>query len=105
VAKYNSITSDPSRAYSRYASVSFDLANTVDYDVKANTTLFDRTTVARVCMIRSTMPIYVKLNSTDDDPIEFFSNDGFNFGLLPVENIFITAAEEAHIRIVTIGYN
>ena len=104
-APYNMISSDPSRSYSRYASISIDLSNVVDYDIKANTALFNRIKVARVCMIRTTAPIYVKFNSTDDDPIEFFSEDGFNFGLLPIENIFITAASSAHIRIVTIGYN
>lgn len=102
---YNMISSDPSRAYSRYGSISIDLNNVVDYNIRENTALFDKVKVARVCMIRTTAPIYVKFNSTDDDPIEFFSQDGFNFGLLPIENIFITAASTSHIRVVIIGYN
>lgn len=102
---YNMVSSDPSRAYSRYGSISIDLQNVVDYDIKANTALFDKVNVGRVCMIRTTAPIFVKLNSTDDDPIEFFSQDGFNFGLLPIENLFITAASATHLRIIIIGYN
>ena len=103
--RYNRISSDPSRAFTRYASISIDLSNIVDYNIKENTTLFDKIKVARVCSIRTTAPIYVKLNTTEADPIEFFSNDGFNFGLLPIENIFITAASPTHIRIIIIGYN
>jgi len=105
MTRYNMISSDPSRAYSGYAATSVDLENVVDYDLKDNTTLFDSVGVARICIIKTTAPVYVKFNSTDNDPIEFFSNDGFSFGLLPIENIYITAALLAHVRVIIIGYN
>jgi hypothetical protein len=103
---YNKITSDLARAHVRYASVSITLAeDVIDWSIKDHTTLFDKMAVGREIVLRNTAPIFVRLNSATNDVIELFEYEGLNIVGYPVEDIFISGASGAVIRVLILGYN
>jgi hypothetical protein len=103
---YNKITSDYARAHVRYASVSITLAeDVIDWSLRENTTLFDRMNVGREIVLRNTAPVFVRLNSAFNDVIELFEYEGLNIVGYPVEDIFISGASGAVIRVLLLGWN
>jgi len=97
---------DYRRSSIKYSSVSITLAeDVIDWSLREHTTLFDKTTIGREIVLRNTAPIFVKLNSVINDTIELFEYEGLNMVGYPVEDIYISGATGAIIRILLLGYN
>lgn len=105
--KYNSITQDLPRSRVNYASETIEFVeNVIDWDIRSNTSFFNRKVeVGRELVIRNTQPCFVKINSTENDFIELFANEGINTRSVPIENLFITAASGCILRLIITGWN
>lgn len=94
------------KPYPKYGSVEFTMSSgIVDYDLAANTDLFDNLTVAIDTLIR--VPegsVGVKLNEATNPEITIDSTQSISLNNFSVENIFITASGSFTIRILTGGY-
>jgi hypothetical protein len=97
---------DYRRSNVTYASVSLTTSgNEIDFDIRANTTLFSKVKVAREIVIRNTHPAYIKFNDVENDAIEVFAREGLASSGMPIENIYITTVAGCHIRVYLIGWN
>jgi hypothetical protein len=104
--KYNTITSDKPRSHVAYSAVTITTASgLVNYDVQAETSLFDRITQAREFVLRTTKPTNVKLNEITNDEITLFSNEGLNMAGIPISNVYLDCDPNAVIRIWIVGWN
>jgi len=97
---------DYRRSTRQYAAISITTSGNVsDFDVKAETALFDNIRVAQMVVIRNTHPMWLRFNSINSDQVEIFANEGINMANIPVSNIYITTVGGCVIRMLTIGWN
>jgi hypothetical protein len=102
----NGIMQDYRRSNVTYASISLTASgNLIDYNLAENTTLFNKVKVARELVVRNTHPMFIKLNSETNDPIEVFAREGVATSGIPIENLFITTVAGCVIRVFSVGYN
>lgn len=104
--KYNTITSDFARSWVNYESVTITTSSgLINYNVKAETTLFTKITYAREFVLRTTKPANVRLNEVTNDTITLFSNEGLNMAGIPISNVYLDSDPNAVIRIWIVGWN
>ena len=74
-----------------------------NYDVKTNqNSMFNNISIARFISIRTDAGITVKFNEDSNDGITIAANTTFNIDILEITNIFITAAQNANVKIFLI---
>jgi hypothetical protein len=99
-------TQDYRRSNITYASVSVTASgNLIDYNIAENTSLFNKVQVARELIVRNTAPMFIKLNSDQNDPIEVFAREGVATSGIPISNLYITTVAGCVIRVFLVGYN
>lgn len=106
VTKYNTITSDHSRSYVRYAAVTIDFSSSeTNFSVKNNTDLFNNIKWARELVLRTSKAVGVKFNKTTEDEIDLYAGEGINMSGIPIEDIFLTTNTNPVVRIWIVGWN
>lgn len=104
---YQTITSDYPRPNVGYASITLTLSGGLtDYDVKANTALFDRINYGREFVLRNIGDVSIKFNDPLNDSIDLYTHEGINMSGVPVSNIYITTySGNVLVRVWMVGWN